>query len=89
MAIIHCDSQSDIPKCDHWAIIGFSSVFTRGEHKHAPDVCVPVFKYTAYTNLDEWEEAINKLVHSNDMHKYTALKIIVPKIDITVKVSIQ
>lgn len=89
MSIIYCEKQADIPKQDHWAILGFSDVFTTGYDKGDPDVRVPVIKYTAYTDVEQWKEDIGKLVRSNDFHKYTAMKVFIPKVDITVKVEIK
>ena len=70
--VMHCTKPEMVPKGDHWAIVEFTTV----THGSDQDYDVKhIQTYTAYTNKDEWEAAVQDKTVSRYGNQFVALKV--------------
>lgn len=78
--IIRCDSSSDVPRQEHWAIIEFSSVMDSYNDRQ------PVQYYTAYLVKNEWIDAVKNRTNQIGGNEFVAIAATRAKIVTTVTV---
>ena len=81
---IYCSKSSDIPSGSHWAIIEFSTRVDNDGDQFSSQ------QYTAYTDQDEWGQAVINLMNSvgYSNREFVAIKATRAEITTTVKVAI-
>jgi hypothetical protein len=95
---IRCTRSSQIPKVDHWAIIGDGSVYVPGDERsrtapgHGYSASTEYYcEYTAYLDQDEWTRAIYDLTFPGfgSPKPFRAIRVIVPEITPSVNIEVK
>lgn len=92
-----CHSPSDIPTCDHYAIIEFAKIYVDGDERSKqhpghgyPAHTINYESYVSFTDREEWENEIRNRMRASKNGEicFSAIIVSVPNIQTTVEISI-